>query len=165
MKRVIALLAGSAALSACSSFNWSTPSFDMSSLGGGPQTVNVRIESEPQGAEAKGPTGAGCRTPCTLALPANGTTTVSFALQGYLPQAVPVTVRVMRETWDNAESGAAGEQITIDPSPVVALLEPAPPPPPKRRAAPKKKPAPKPQQPAAAPPPQFGPAPPPPGFR
>ncbi|HWM48978.1 MAG TPA: hypothetical protein VNR11_18915 [Xanthobacteraceae bacterium] len=167
MKRVIALLAGSAALSACSSLNWSTPSFDLGSFGGGRQTVNVRVESEPQGAEAKGPTGNGCRTPCTLAVPANSTTTVSFTLQGFQPQAVPVTVNVMRETWDNAESGAAGEQVAIDPNPVVAILEPVPPPPPpRRRAPPKRTAAPKPKpQPAPAQPPQWGPAPPPPGFR
>jgi len=172
MKRVIVLLACSSALSACTSFNWSMPSMDMgSAFKSAPATVNVRVESQPQGAEARGSGGGACRTPCTLALPANGTSTVSFTLQNFLPTQVPVTVRSVRETWDNAESGAVGEQVSIDPNPVFAALEPAPPPPPKRVAP---KPAPKPraqapkpqqqqQQPAQAP--AFGPAPPPPGFR
>lgn len=170
MKRVIVLLACGSALSACTSFNWSMPSMDFG-MKSTPATVNVRVESQPQGAEARGSGGGACRTPCTLALPANGTSTVSFTLQNHLPAQVPVTVRTVRETWDNAESGASGEQVTIDPNPVFAILDPAPPPPPPKRAAPK--PAPKPrvqqqqqppqQQPAQAP--AFGPAPPPPGFR
>jgi hypothetical protein len=167
MKRVIVLLACGVALSACTSSNWSMPSMDLGgALKGSPQTINVRVESQPQGAEAKGSAGGACRTPCTLALPANGTSTVSFTLQGYLPASVPVSVRTIRETWDNAESGSVGEQVTIDPNPVFAALEPTPPPPPKR-APPKKAPKPK-QAPAAqapAPAPGFGPAPPPPGFR
>jgi hypothetical protein len=143
----------------------------MGGFSGAPATVNVRVESQPQGAEARGSTGGACRTPCTLALPATGTSTVSFALQGYLPAAVPVAVRVVRET-DLPETGTGGEHVTIDPNPVFAVLDPAPPPPPPRRAAPPKprqqpraqQPQQQPQQqPAQAP--QFGPAPPPPGFR
>src|SRR5690606_18269173 len=106
----------------------------LGSLGGGPQTVNVRIESEPPGAEAKSPTGAACRTPCSLALSESGTSTVSFSLEGYQPQAVPVTITAIPTTWDNAEAGAgAGASHAIDPNPVVAVLDPVPPPPPQRR--------------------------------
>jgi hypothetical protein len=161
MKRVIALLACSSALSACGSMNWSVPSMDLG-MKSSPQTVNVRVESQPQGAEARGPVG-GCRTPCALALP-TGTSSVNFALQGFQSQSVPVSVRPVRETFDLSEAGTTGEQVAIDPNPVVAILDPLPPPPPPRRAAPR--PAPKPRaQPAPAPAPQFGPAPPPPGFR
>jgi hypothetical protein len=169
MKRVIVLLACGSALSACTSMNLSMPSMDFGgALKGSPATVNVRVESQPQGAEARGSGGGACRTPCTLAVPANGTSTVSFTLQNYLPTQVPVTVRTVRETWDNAESGAVGEQVTIDPNPVFAILDPAPPPPPPKRAPAKPKPraqAPKPQQQQQQPAPAFGPAPPPPGFR
>jgi hypothetical protein len=129
-----------------------------------PQTVNVRIESQPSGAEARGPAG-NCRTPCTLALPTTGTSSVNFALQGYQTQSVPVTVRPIRESFDMSETGSLGEQYAIDPNPVVAVLDPVPPPPPPRRAAPRQaKPRAQPA-PAPAPAPQFGPAPPPPGFR
>jgi hypothetical protein len=146
--------------------NWSMPSMDLG-FKGSPATVNVRVESQPQGAEARGSAGGGCRTPCTIALPANATSSVSFTLQGYLPVSVPVAVRSVRETWDNAEAGTVAEQVSIDPNPVFAVLDPAPPPPPPRRAAPPKprQAQPPKQQPVAAPAPQFGPAPPPPGFR
>lgn len=165
MKRVVLLLACSGALSGCGSFNWSMPTMDMgSSFSGAPGTVNVRVDSQPQGAEARGSNGGGCRTPCSLPLPANGTSTVNFALQGYLPAALPVSIRTTRETLENGESGAMGDQVVIDPNPVFAVLDPAPPPPPPKRARPKQPPKPK-QQPVAAPAPQFGPAPPPPGFR
>jgi hypothetical protein len=166
MKRVIVLVACSSALSACGSTNWSVPSMDLGLGGGTPQTVNVRVESQPAGAEARGPSG-NCRTPCTLAIPANGTSSVNFALQGYQAQSVPVSVRQQRESFEMSETGTIGEQVSIDPNPVFAVLDPVPPPPPPRRAAPK--PPPKPRAatpaPAPAPAPQFGPAPPPPGFR
>ncbi len=133
--------------------------------GGAPQTVNVRVESQPAGAEARGPSG-NCRTPCSLAIPATGTSTVNFSLQGYQAQSVPVVVRQLRESFDMSEAGTIGEQVSIDPNPVFAVLDPVPPPPPPRRAAPRSSPKPRAQPaPAPAPAPQFGPAPPPPGFR
>jgi hypothetical protein len=149
-------------------------SFSVGDLGfkSSPATVSVRVESQPQGAEARGP-GGNCRTPCSLALPANGNSSINFALQGYQAVSVPVSVRQVQEASEMTESGSLGEQVAIDPNPVVAVLDPNPPAPPPRRAAPAK-PKPKPRaQPAAAAPvqqqpqqqPQFGPAPPPPGFR
>jgi hypothetical protein len=180
MKRVFAVLACGSLLSACGSTNWSMPSMDMSAFKTAPATTSVRVESEPAGAEAKAPTGPGCRTPCTLPLAANGTTVVSFSLQGYLPHSIPVTVSSSRESGDLPDSGAA-ESTRVDPSPVFAALEVAPPPPPpprKKAPPPKAKPRPKPAPAAQAapppPPPQqqqqpgFGPpagAPPPSVFR
>jgi len=160
MSRVIALWACGIALSACAALP--IPSFDFAAFRPAPTPVSVRVESEPPGAEAKVGTGAGCRTPCMLSVPGSGTFSVNFALTGYLPQSVPVRVSIPQPSWDVSEAGVA-ESVSIDPSPVFALLDLAPPPPapPKRR-----KPAPRPQQPQAAPAPTFGPAaPPPPGFR
>ena len=50
-----------------------------------PAKDTVRFESEPPGAEAKTSDGQTCRTPCALAIPTGGPVTVSFALNGYLP--------------------------------------------------------------------------------
>ena len=160
MKRVIAVMACGASLSACGSFNW--PSMDMSAFKTPPATASVRVESEPAGAEARASTGPGCRTPCTLQIAASGTTVVNFSLQGYLPTSVPVAVSASRESGDLPDSGVA-ESVRVDPNPVMAILElaPPPPPPPRKKAPPPKakprKPAPAAQAPA---PPQqqgFGP--------
>ncbi len=170
MSRIAALLACSFALSACSSLsNWSVPSLDMAAFKGSPAGVGVRVESQPEGAEARLPNGQGCRTPCTLAVPAAGTTSVSFALQGYLPQSVPVTVTAGKDTWDNSEAGVP-DTPRIEPNPVFAALElaPPPPPPPRKKSPPRRAAKPAAPPPPAPPPaaqaaPGFGPAPPPPG--
>jgi hypothetical protein len=100
-------------------------------------------------------------------LPASGVSSVTFSLQGYLPQTVSVSVMVVRESADLPDAGV-GDETRIEPNPVFAQLELAPPPPPppvRRKPAPRKPPA---QQPAAVPPPAptpgFGP-PQQPGFR
>ena len=156
MKRVFAVMACGATLSACGSFNW--PSMDMSALKPAPTLAEVRVESEPAGAEAKASTGPGCRTPCTLAVPASGATTVTFSLQGYLPTSVPVSVTTLSESGGMSDAGVSST-LVIDPNPVFAQLQiaPPPPPPPRKKAAPAK-PKPKPR---AAPQAQQAPAPPP----
>jgi hypothetical protein len=169
MKRVFAVLACGSLLAGCESFNMSMPSFD--AFKPAPEQASVRIESEPAGAEAKGPTGAACRTPCSLALPANGVSNVTVSLQGYLPQTLPVNITSAHEPGELSESGAP-DQFRIDPDPVVATLEVAPPPPPpprKKKPAPRAKPkpraaAPAPAQQQAAPPPPPAPPPPISGF-
>jgi hypothetical protein len=181
MKRLIAVVACSAAVAGCADFNMSMPSMD--AFKPAPVTANVRVESDPAGAEAKAANGQSCRTPCTLAIPADGSTTVAVSLQGYLPQNIPVTVTAARGEDEMSDSGVAEDPIRVNPNPVIAQLEIAPPPPPpprKKKAAPRKKPAPRAaapaqpapaarrapaQQPAAAPPPAspgggFGPPPP-----
>lgn len=157
------MLALGTALAGCSSLG----------LGGSTSsgaTVTVRAESNPAGAEARAQVGAPCRTPCALEIPASGTSSVTFSLQGYLPQTIPVTVTAGREA-DLSETGVV-DQTRIDPNPVFAVLEPAPPPPPpvRRKPAPRKpRPAPAAQPAPPPPPPQqqgFGPPqqpPPPPG--
>ena len=147
MARLIACLALSTALAGCSGY--SLPSMDMSMFSTSPQTVAVRTESNPSGAEARSQGGTSCRTPCVLALPANGVSNVTFSLQGYQPLTVAVNVSSVREAADMPEGGMS-EQIRIEPNPVFASLEIAPPPAPARKRTPAK---PKPATTASAPPP------------
>jgi len=149
MARLLAFLALSTALAGCSGY--SLPSMDMSIFSSSPQTIAVRTESNPSGAEARSQGGTSCRTPCVLALPANGVSNVTFSLQGYQPLTVAVNVSTVREAADMPEAGMS-EQIRIEPNPVFASLEIAPPPAPARKRAPAK-PKPKPATTATAPPP------------
>jgi hypothetical protein len=146
MKRVVAVIACGLSLSACESMNMSMPSMDI--FKSTPATTEVRVDSEPAGAEARSPAGVACRTPCTLALPASGTTVVSFSLQGYQPTSIPVTIGPS-ESSGGYSDGA--NTLRIDPNPAFATLEIAAPPPPPPRKKPAKKRAAKPRPPAAAP--------------
>jgi hypothetical protein len=135
----IAVMASGLGLAACSS--WS-PSFDM--FKSAPTTVMLTIESDPPGAEARTSLGGICRTPCTQQVPATNEFTVSYALNGYVPQSI--TVRPA------SDASAAGQ---LDPNPVLVQLLPATPPkppPPKR----KKRPKPRPTVEAAPPPAPAG---------
>ncbi len=95
----------------------------------------VRFESTPPGAEAKTSTGQTCRTPCALALPTNAPMTVTFTLNGYLPES---------EDLDPVSSATGVPE--FHPNPVQVELMPAPPPPKpvKKPAHAKKKPTAKP---------------------
>ena len=96
-----------------------------------PSTGTVTVHSNPTGAEARASNGSTCRTPCALSMPANQGFTVTYTLEGYLPETVEV------------KSISAPKSAIIDmtpprfePNPVWAELKPAPvapPPPPKRR--------------------------------
>src|SRR5471032_982769 len=141
MYRVFIILGGAFALAACSA----TPDWlNLNSLKPAPIMDTVRFESEPPGAEAKVSGGQSCRTPCALALSVNSPVTVTFTLNGYLPESEsiePITV--------------AGSPPQLRPNPVMVELSPAPPgsqkPAAKKPPAPKKKTADKPTaKPAAA---------------
>jgi len=107
----------------------------------------VRFESTPPGAEAKTSNGQTCRTPCALALPTNAPLTVTFALNGYMPDQESLEI-----------VSVSGTDTKLEPNPVVVELSPAAPPPkPVKKPVAKKKvsakkPAPKPAA-AANPPP------------
>jgi hypothetical protein len=75
----------------------------------------VRFESEPPGAEAKTSSGQTCRTPCALALPVNSPLTVTFSLNGYLPESESLE-----------PIAAAGAATQLRPNPVLVELTPAP---------------------------------------
>jgi PEGA domain len=138
MKRVLAVVACGLTMSACSSW---MPSFDlpsMPSFGGSsaPAATSLAVESDPPGADARASTGATCRTPCRLDVAASGPFTVSVALNGYLPQTVPVQLLRPDDPRLGSQSGAS-DGPRLDPNPVYVELERAPaaaPPPPKKRS-------------------------------
>ncbi len=133
MSRVIAVVACGLFVAACSTA-W-MPSFQMPSLGGGsPAPVSLAVESDPPGAQASTPGGGSCVTPCRLNVTADAPFSVNVALDGYVPQSVPV--RIMQPDdprLGSEDTGGAGPH--LDPNPVYVELERAPPPP----AAPVKK--------------------------
>jgi hypothetical protein len=117
MRRVIAIAVAGASLGGCSSM----PSF--SSMGdyfkSTPPAIQVQLESQPPGADAKTSLGPGCKTPCSVQVPAPDTGfSVTFALPRFEPATVPV----------NVIRNPDGPAIT-DPNPVFAELRPAGPPP------------------------------------
>ena len=145
MRRVIAIAAASLSLAGCSSF--STDYFKSA-----PVTMQVQIESNPPGADARTSLGQTCKTPCsvTLPVPESGDFTVSYAMPRFQPVNVPV--QIIREPGNLITAGTARP----DPNPVVAQLQPAGPPPRARPLRPKKPRVPKGT--AAAPPDGAAPA-------
>ena len=74
MRRIIAIAVGGATLAGCSSFSWD-------SLKPAPQPVQVQLESVPSGADAVTSVGPGCKTPCSVSVPApDAGFSVTFAL-------------------------------------------------------------------------------------
>ena len=138
MRRVIAIAVAGASLGGCTS----TPS--MSSFGdyfrSTPPAIQVQLASQPPGADAKTSLGPGCKTPCSVSVPAPDTGfTVTFLLPRFEPATVQVTV--IRNPDDSALT-------TTDPNPVFAELRPAGPPPKSKGMKPKSV---KKKKPAAAP--------------
>jgi hypothetical protein len=116
-----------------------------------PQQVQVQLDSNPPGADAKTSLGPGCKTPCSVSVPApDGPFTVSFELTKHQPASVPVNVIKTPGNWTTPAT------VTTDPNPVFAELQPAVPPRPIRKPHRPKKPKP---APAAAAPAAAAPAP------
>jgi hypothetical protein len=117
MRRVFAIAVAGAGLAGCSSFS-------LDSLKPAPPTVQVQLESVPPGADATTSLGQGCKTPCSVTVPApDKGFSVTFALPKFEPATVPV--QVIRNPGDFTTPAST----TMDPSPVVAELKPAGPPP------------------------------------
>lgn len=74
------------ALASCGSVP--TPSFD--AFKPKPTTTLLLIQSTPPGAEARTSLGKTCRTPCTMQIGSSQDFTVSFGLNGYMPQTLTV---------------------------------------------------------------------------
>ena len=109
----------------------------------------VSLESEPPGADAKASNGQTCRTPCSLALPVDASSSITFTLNGYQPE----TERLEAIT-------STGEPPRLRPNPVVVELSPAAPSTTKKKSTkPAKKPAAAPKTSAAPPPPPMTAAP------
>ena len=135
MRRVFAIALAGASLGGCSSVSW-----DM--FKSAPPTVQVRLESNPPGADASTSLGPGCKTPCSVSVPApNAPFTVNYVLNKYQPVSVPVNVI------KNPGDFTTPASVTTDPNPVFAELQPAAPPKPVRKPH---RPKPKKPKPAAA---------------
>lgn len=127
MRRVFAIAVAGASLAGCSSFS-------LDSFKPTPPLVPVQLESTPPGADATTSLGPGCKTPCTVSVPApDAGFTVTFNLPRFLPATVPV--QVIRNPGDFATPAST----IIEPSPVFAELKPAGPPPRAKSMRPKKK--------------------------
>ena len=155
MRRVIVIAVAGASLAGCSSFS-------LDAFKPTPPTVQVQLESVPQGADARTSLGPGCKTPCSVAVPApDSGFSVTYTLNKFQPATVPVQVIHIPGDFSTPAS------TTIDPNPVVAELQPAGPPPRAVRKMLKPKRPKPPKGMAAAPPagsafPALAPAPPPP---
>jgi hypothetical protein len=118
MRRVIAIAVAGASLGGCSSF--SVTDYFKST----PPTIQVQLESNPPGADARTSLGPGCKTPCSVSVPAPDTGfAVTYTLNRFQPATVPV--QVIRNPGDFSSSGST----VTDPNPVFAELQPAGPPP------------------------------------
>ncbi len=113
MRRVIAIALAGASLGGCSSMSW-----DM--FKSAPPTAQVRLESNPPGADATTSLGQGCKTPCSVSVPApDAPFTVAFALPRHQPTSVPVNLI------KNPGDFTTPASVTTDPNPVFAELQPA----------------------------------------
>lgn len=142
MRRIIVIAAAGLSLAGCSSFS-------LDSFKSAPPPMQVQLDSAPQGADAVTSLGPGCKTPCTVSVPApEANFAVTFNMPKFQPATVPVTVT--RTPGDFTSPATT----TLDPSPVFAELQPAGPPPRGHKAMRPKKKKPKPAAaaaPAAAP--------------
>ena len=121
MHRIIAIAITGATLAGCSSFS-------LDSFKPAPALVKVALESAPPGADATTSLGPGCKTPCSIDVPApDAGFSVTFASPRFQPVTVPV--QVIRNPGDYASPPTT----VIEPSPVFAELQPAAPPPKARK--------------------------------
>ena len=120
MIRKLFIAACGLTLSACSG---AMPNLGFLGFSSGPE--QVRIESEPAGAEARSSEGPTCQTPCEFAMPSGSDFVVTVAMKGYQPVTVPV----------QPESPGG----KLQPNPIHVELQPAAPVVPAKRASAKKK--------------------------
>jgi hypothetical protein len=142
MRRVIAIaLAGGCLagfLGGCSSMSSVTDYFKST-----PTPIQVQLESQPPGADARTSLGPGCKTPCSVSVaPPDAGFTVTYALPKF--QSATIPVQVLRNPGDLTTPATT----TINPNPVFAQLAPIGPPP--KAHGPKKKKKPKPAAPDSA---------------
>ena len=88
-----------------------------------PTTTLMLIESTPAGATAKTSTGKTCQTPCTMLIGEGNDFTVTFTLDGYVPQTLPVHATMSPGGWTDAPSPV------LNPGSLFPTLEPVKPPP------------------------------------
>jgi hypothetical protein len=111
MRRIVVIALAGLGLAGCSSFS-------LDSFRSAPPTVTVQLDSVPQGAEARTSSGQGCKTPCSVPVPA-ADFTVTYTLNKFQTVTVPVQVTSLPGDLTTPAS------TTIDPNPVFAELQPA----------------------------------------
>jgi hypothetical protein len=116
--RAVAVVTCSLALAACSSA--AMPSFD--AFTPKPRGALLIVESSPSGAEARASLGKTCHTPCSMLIGAADDFTVSFALDGYVPQTLTV-----HATMSESILMLTVPSPTLDPAYLFAKLEPVTP--------------------------------------
>jgi hypothetical protein len=146
MRRVIVIAVTGLSLAGCSSFS-------LDAFKSAPPPLQVQLESAPPGADARTSLGPGCKTPCSVSVPApDSGFSVTYTLPRFQPVTVPV--QVIRVPGDLTSPGST----TMDPNPVFAELRPAgPPPKPERKVVKPRKP--RPPKATTAPPPAGSPFP------
>ena len=119
MRRVIAIAVAGASLGGCSSMP-SFSSFSWDSFKPTPPPIQVQLESTPPGADARTSLGPGCKTPCSVDVPApDAGFSVTYTLNRF--QSATIPVQVIRNPGDFATPAST----ITDPSPVFAELQPA----------------------------------------
>ena len=139
MRRVIAIALAGASLAGCSSF--SVGDYFKST----PPAIQVQLESNPPGADAKTSLGPGCKTPCAVTVNAPDT---GFSVMYTLNKFQPATVQV--QVVNNPGDVSTPASTVTDPNPVYAELQPAGPPPKHKGTKPKRVTQPKPAAAASA---------------
>ena len=119
--RVVLIGACGLTLAGCASYFPSISGFFKSS----PKTEQLRIESDPEGAEAKTPEGATCQTPCEFSVSSGSDLSITMSMVGYQTLTVPI-----------GPESSGGQ---LRPNPVFAKLQPLAPPSPARKPSAKKK--------------------------
>src|ERR1700757_3059309 len=110
--RVVVIAVAGLSLAGCSSFS-------LDAFKSAPPTVQVQLESNPPGADAKTSLGPGCKTPCSVSVAAPDTGfSVNYTLNKYQPATVSVQV-----VHNPGDLGSSGTTVT-DPNPVFAELQP-----------------------------------------
>jgi hypothetical protein len=131
MPRPIAIAACAVLLACCTSLS----RFDQFTQ---PNPATLTINSTPPGAEATLSTGGACHTPCMLSVSAANDFIVTYALDGYVSQTIPVRF-IPATRWALIDQTPSN----LDPNPVSVTLEPTPPqpkPPPVKRRQPQQSP-------------------------
>jgi hypothetical protein len=119
--RVMLIGACGLTLAGCASYLPSISGFFQSS----PKTEQLKIESDPAGAEAKSSEGTSCLTPCELSAPSGSDSSITMSMVGYQIVIVPI-----------GPESSGGQ---LRPNPIFAKLQPLPPPQPARKTSAKKK--------------------------
>lgn len=132
MVRAVVFAAVVVVLGGCAS-SWLPSSFDFA-LPSATRTAELRVESEPAGADAKTSTGANCRTPCVMNVAADREFSVTVSAEGFQPQTIAVTA--IQPVAQRGEEAAGANEPRLDPNPILVQLErmPAPVKPPAKRS-------------------------------